>query len=148
MAQSLTTMLRDGRSYMDTWPMQKELYPLFPECRVIAATRLGIKVMPPLAILVAIVHYTVLGQDNLPQSIALAAFFLSMPLQGLLWLGHRSNQMLPPGLVAWYKDLHQKMRLHGCQVQMVKARPRYKELAGLLKTAFSELDRVFTKQWF
>ena len=49
MAQSVTTMLKDGQEYMKTWPLRKELYALFPDCRVVAATRFAIKVMPPLA---------------------------------------------------------------------------------------------------
>ena len=51
MAQSVTTMLKDGQEYMKTWPLRKELYALFPDCRVVAATRFAIKVMPPLAVL-------------------------------------------------------------------------------------------------
>lgn len=148
MAQSFTEVLKDGRRYMDMWPMQKELYPLFPECRVIAATRMAIKVMPPLAVLVSVLHLAMLGQQNLPQALALAAFFLSLPVQGLFWLGHRSNQTLPPSMVAWYKELHQKMRAQGCHVQLVKAQPRYRELAALLSLAFKELDKVFTRHLF
>ncbi|GGD53604.1 terminus macrodomain insulation protein YfbV [Lacimicrobium alkaliphilum] len=148
MAQSIPALFRDGQDYLQTWPMKKELYGLFPECRVIAATRFSIRYMPPLAILVAFVHLGTMGQSALPQAIALAAFFISLPMQGLLWLGHRSNQPLPPAMASWYRDIHQKMRQQGCQLHSVKARPRYKELANLLSKAFKELDRVFTRQWF
>lgn len=148
MAQSLGMTLRDGQTYLKTWPMQKELYTLFPECRVIAATKFSIRVMPPMAVLSAMVMVNVLGYEYLPQAIAVAAFFISLPMQGLFWLGHRSNQLLPPSIRHWYLEIHQKMRLEGCNVQAVKAKPRYKELAKLLKTAFDELDRVFTRQWF
>lgn len=148
MAQSIPALFKDGQAYMQAWPMKKELYGLFPECRVIAATRFSIRFMPPLAILVATVHLSTMGQGALPQAIALAAFFISLPMQGLLWLGHRSNQTLPPAIACWYREIHQKMRQQGCHLQNVKARPRYKELANLLGTAFKELDKVFTRQWF
>ncbi|WP_026375170.1 terminus macrodomain insulation protein YfbV [Aestuariibacter salexigens] len=148
MAQSIASMFRDGQDYMHEWPMQKQLYALFPECRVIAATKFGLKVMPPVAVLAAITMVNQMGTSYLPQAIAVAAFFISLPMQGLLWLGNRANQPLPPSVSAWYREIHAKMRSQGLALQAVKSRPRYKELATLLKTAFNELDRVFTKQWF
>lgn len=148
MAQSVMTLFRDGQDYMNTWPVKKELYAHFPECRVVSATRLAIKAMPPMAVLACAMMLNTLGAEYLPQAIAIGAFFLSLPLQGLLWLGHRSNQMLPPQLKHWYHEIHSKMRTHGCQVQSLKSRPRYKELAALLKTAFNDIDKVFTRSWF
>ena len=41
--------LKDGQKYMDTWPMRKELSPLFPEQRIIKATKFAVKVMPAVA---------------------------------------------------------------------------------------------------
>ena len=140
--------LRDGQRYMNDWPMQRELYLLFPEARVISATRLAIKWMPPAAIVCAAVMLQVNGMAYAPQSLTLALFFLSLPLQGLLWLGHRSNQTLPPSIKAWYQEIHSKMREQGCNVAITRSTPRYRELALLLKKAFKELDRAFTKQWF
>ena len=32
MAQSVTTMLKDGQEYMKTWPLRKELYGLLVPC--------------------------------------------------------------------------------------------------------------------
>ncbi len=148
MAQSVMTLFRDGQDYMTTWPVKKELYAHFPECRVVSATRLAVKVMPPMAVLACAAMLNTFGAEYLPQAIAIGAFFLSLPLQGLLWLGHRSNQSLPPQLKHWYHEIHAKMRTHGCQVQSLKSRPRYKELAALLKTAFNDIDKVFTRSWF
>ena len=148
MSHSIASMFREGQQYMETWPSQKELYAIFPECRVIAATRFSLRVMPALGVISAAALINQYGSDFLPQALAIAAFFLSLPMQGLLWLGHRSNQLLPPGMRQWYQEIHQKMVMQGCSLQAAKTRPRYKELAGLLKTAFDELDRVFTKQWF
>ena len=148
MSQSLTAIFKDGQEYMHTWPVKKELYALFPDCRVVAATKFSIKTMPPLAVLTVVGSFNFLGYEHLPQAIAMAAFFLSLPLQGLLWLGRRSNQFLPPSTNSWYQDIYHKMQLQGCVMQSSKARPKYKELAELLKTAFDELDKVFTKRWF
>mmetsp|Transcript_8001 Transcript_8001/g.26662 ORF Transcript_8001/g.26662 Transcript_8001/m.26662 type:complete len:102 (+) Transcript_8001:432-737(+) len=101
MSQSVITMLKDGQHYMKTWPVKKELYAYFPECRVVAATRFAIKTMPPAAILSCALLLQNMGTDYIPQTITIGAFFLSIPLQGLLWLGHRSNQYLPPQLNSW-----------------------------------------------
>lgn len=148
MAQSFTGMFRDGHDYMKTWPMEKQLYSLFPECRVIAATKFAVSVMPPIAVLSAAAMVNTYGYEFAPQAIAVGAFFISLPMQGLMWLGYRSNQSLPPAIQAWYQEIHAKMRNKGCSVHRLTAKPTYKELASLLKTAFDELDRVFTKQWF
>lgn len=148
MSLSVATMLKDGQTYMNTWPMEKALYALFPECRVIAGTRLMIKVTPPMAILSCAALIQHFGMSYLPQAITIAAFFLSIPLQGLMWLGFRANQELPPSLKSWYSEICIKMREQGCSFDSSRQKPRYKELATMLKTAFEELDRVFTKNWF
>lgn len=148
MAQTITSMVKDGQKYMQTWPMQQQLYDMFPESRVISATKFSIKVMPALAVLTVAALINMQGYDKLPQALATGAFFLSLPMQGLMWLGHRSNQNLPPALKSWYLDIHHKMQIQGCALQSPKAKPEYKELARLLKTAFDELDKAFTKSWF
>ena len=148
MAQTFGTMVRDGQHYMKLWPRQKQLYSLLPDGRIVVATEFAVKVMPPLALVAGASLINVHGASYAPQAIAIAAFFLSIPLQGLLWLGHRSNQTLPPAMRSWYREIHSKMREQGCQLQSAKARPKYRELASLLKTAFDELDKVFTRQWF
>ena len=148
MAQSVMAMLKDGQLYLKTWPVRKELYAYFPECRVVSATKFAIKTMPPVAIASCILLLQNLGTSYLPQTLAMGAFFLSIPIQGLLWLGHRSEQPLPPQLKSWYQDIHAKMRDHGCNLASAKAKPRYRELAQLLKTAFNDLDNALTKHWF
>ncbi|MEC7689882.1 MAG: terminus macrodomain insulation protein YfbV [Pseudomonadota bacterium] len=148
MSQSVITLLRDGQDYMNTWPVKRELYAFFPECRVVSATKLAIKAMPPLAIVAAGMMFNVLGSAYLPQAMAIGLFFISLPLQGLLWLGHRSNQTLPPQIKSWYQEVHRKMAAEGCELQAMRSQPKYRELAATLKTAFSELDRVFTQKWF
>lgn len=148
MLNQFPSYLKSGQEYMRIWPMQKQLYSLFPECRIIAATKLGIKVMPPIAILIVAVQIHVLGTEALPQALTMGAFFISLPIQGLLWLGHRSEQELPPGILSWYKDIHAKMQQQGCQLQRLTTKPKFKELAVLLRTAFKELDKAFTKNLF
>jgi uncharacterized membrane protein YfbV (UPF0208 family) len=40
------------------------------------------------------------------------------------------------------------MQVQGCALQNPQGKPKYMELARLLKTAFKELDKAFTKRWF
>ncbi|MFQ3249882.1 terminus macrodomain insulation protein YfbV [Glaciecola sp.] len=148
MTKQVPQIIQQGQRYMDSWPMQKQLYGLFPECRIIAATKFGFKVMPALAVLTVAVQLHFIGTSQLPQALTLGIFFLSLPVQGLLWLGFRSQKILPPAMKAWYQEIYQKMQQQGCALESQKREPRFQELAMLLRTAFSELDKAFTKHLF
>lgn len=148
MLHLIPTYLKDGREYMRVWPMEKQLYAMFPECRIITATKFGIQVMPPIAIMVVALQLHYLGMEFLPQALTVGIFFFSLPLQGLFWLGSRSNQTLGPAMLAWCRDIHTKMQQHGCALEALPPKPRFIELAKLLRTAFKELDRAFTKDLF
>lgn len=148
MINQISTYLKSGQEYMRIWPMQKQLYALFPECRIIAATKFGIKIMPAIAVFVVTIQIQYLGKEALAQALTMGLFFFSLPIQGLLWLGHRSEQELPPQINGWYKDIYAKMQVQGCQLQRQSEKPKFKELAVLLRTAFKELDKAFTKNLF
>lgn len=146
MKSSIFSMIQDGHHYMKLWPKEKALNSLLPEGKVISATDLAIKTMPPLALVASVSLVQIHGPDYLPQAIAVAAFFITLPMQGILWLGHRSNQLLPPSLKAWYKEVHATLMANGCHLESVKTHPKYKELASMLKIAFREMDKAFTRQ--
>lgn len=146
--KSFLYRFRDGQKYMDMWPLRKELAPLFPEQRVIKATRFAIKVMPAVAVISVLTQMAFNNYDALPQAIVMALFALSMPLQGFWWLGNRSNTQLPPALAGWYRELHQKIIENGGALEPLKAQPRYKELAKVLSRAFKQLDQSALERWF
>jgi uncharacterized membrane protein YfbV (UPF0208 family) len=148
MNNQIPQVIQQGQTYMQSWPMQKQLYALFPECRIIAATKFGFKVMPALAVITVAVQLHFLGTSQLPQALTLGIFLVRLPIQGLIWLGFRSQKALPPAIKVWYHDIYFKMQQQGCALDTPKARPKFQELACLLKTAFSELDRAFTKHMF
>ncbi|WP_371195235.1 terminus macrodomain insulation protein YfbV [Glaciecola sp. SC05] len=148
MLHLIPTYIKDGREYMRIWPMEKQLYTMFPECRIISATKFGIQVMPPIAIMMVALQLHYLGGEFLAQALTVGIFFISLPLQGLFWLGNRSNQVLPPSMMVWCRDIHSKMQQQGCALETLPPKPRFKELARLLRTAFKELDRAFTKDLF
>ncbi len=140
--------LRDGQKYMDLWPMRKELSLLFPEQRVIKATRFGIKMMPAVAAISVLTQMVFNNVAYLPQAIVTAVFAISLPLQGMWWLGNRANTTLPPSLAGWYRELHGKITESGFALEPAKSHPRYKELAFILNRAFRQLDKNALERWF
>lgn len=140
--------LRNGQKYMDTWPMRKELNVLFPEQRIIKATRFGIKVMPAIAAISVLTQMVFNNYQSMPQAVIIALFAISMPIQGMWWLGNRANTQLPPSLAGWYRELHQKIVESGFALEPMKSRPRYKELAQILNRAFRQLDKAALERWF
>lgn len=144
----IPTYIRDDKEYMRIWPMEKQLFGLFPECRIISATKFGIQVMPPIAVMMVMLQLHYLGMGFLAQALTVGIFFFSLPLQGLYWLGNRSNKTLPPALLAWCREIHQKMQQNGCALEALPPRPTFKVLAKLLNTAFKELDSAFTRTLF
>ncbi|AIW14487.1 terminus macrodomain insulation protein YfbV [Vibrio tubiashii] len=144
----LVHSLRDGQKYMDTWPMRKELNLLFPEQRIIKATRFGVKVMPAIAAISVLTQMAFNNYQSMPQAVIIALFAISMPIQGMWWLGNRANTKLPPALAGWYREIYQKIVESGCALEPMKSRPRYKELAQILNRAFRQLDKNALERWF
>lgn len=148
MQKDMLGFISDGQSYRKLWPLKKELASLFVEYRVIKATNLAINVLPMLAAMSIMVQITYLGTEYMPQALAGALFLLSMPMQGLYWLGKRSNTPLPLSMAHWYHKIHQQMAEEGCQPPKGASNPRYRELAELLKHAYEKMDKAFTKDMF
>ncbi|CAM4170147.1 terminus macrodomain insulation protein YfbV [Pseudoalteromonas byunsanensis] len=148
MQNSLITQVQLGRQYAKEWPMRKELAPMFAEYRVIRATELSLTVMPILAIFTVFFQTSQLGMQYLPQAIAAALFFLSLPVQGLMWLGKRCDTPLSPSLNSWYNELYHKMVANGYDAPSTPRKPRYRELAKLLSDMFNKMDKAFTKEQF
>ncbi|MFC6439999.1 terminus macrodomain insulation protein YfbV [Bowmanella sp. JS7-9] len=147
MTHPQSSILREGQDYMDIWPVRRELYAMFPECRIISATRFSIKIAPPIAVSLLVAQYLFAGIDALVPMLAVAAFVLSLPVQGLIWLGVRARQPLPPATRNWFYQIKQKMRGAG-EFSANNGQPRYRELAQLLDRAFNHMDKAFTEHWF
>ena len=88
----LASSLKDGQKYMDLWPVRKELNAIFPEQRIIKATRFGVKVMPAIAAISVLTQMVFNNYQAMPQAVVMALFAISLPLQGMWWLGNRSNK--------------------------------------------------------
>lgn len=138
--------LSDGRRYMKTWPMVRQLSFYFPEYRVIRAMTLAMPLMPLLAVLAAMSQLYIHGWAFLPQAITIALFFVSLPLQGLLWLGWRSSHPLPLSLFEWGNKLSTKLSDMGVQCRPLGAKACYLDMALILKAAFERLDASYWEE--
>lgn len=130
-----------GQRYVKTWPMDKRLAPVFIEHRIIRATRFAIRFMPPVAIFV-LCWQIALGGEIGP-AVATALFALSLPLQGLWWLGKRAVTPLPPPTLNWFYEVRGKLEKAGQALTPVQGKPDYQALAEALKRAFRQLDKTF-----
>ena len=128
--------------------MRKELNPIFPELRIIKAIRFGARIMPFVAVMSVLTQMVFQNSQAMPQAIIIALFAISLTLQGIWWLGHRSEKLLPPGLISWYRELHHNILKTGFALEPMKSKPKYKELALILDRAFRQLDEDALERWF
>lgn len=146
MSINIIKTLVDGRRYMKTWPKVRQLSFYFPEYRVMRATQLAILVMPVLAIVASASQIYTQGWAFLPQAITIALFFISLPLQGLLWLGWRARHPLPLSLFDWSNQLSAKLTAMGVSCQTLGAKACYLDMAQILKIAFERLDASYWEE--
>ena len=143
---SLMVRLRRGNAYLHIWPKERALAVIFPEYRIISATRLGLLSMPGLVTLSVLVQFQFGSPALWPSVVASVLFMASLPMQGLYWLGKRADTLLPPSLATWYRKLHEKMVMAGAPITEPVARPRYFELGEALNLAFKQLDKSFIQE--
>ncbi|WP_413737800.1 terminus macrodomain insulation protein YfbV [Sodalis sp. RH21] len=130
-----------GQDYMKTWPTEKRLATLFPENRMIAATRFAVRYMPAVAVFTLTWQIAMGGQ--LGPAVATAIFACSLPMQGLWWLGKRAITPLPPTLLHWFHEVRHQLSEAGQAQAPVEGIPTYQMLADVLKRAFKLLDKAF-----
>ena len=148
MAEGFIKTLQQGFAYSKDWPAVAEFNAIFPENKVIKMTLLGQKFLPAFSVATIMLQLQIYGQSQLFPALAVALFIFALPLQGFYWLGIRAQSHVPPQLQRWYQDISTKMQQSGVAHVMPAAKPRYADLAVLLKTALKQLDRAFLKQWF
>lgn len=129
--------LQDGQRYMKKWP-RHSVVAAFTETRVIPATRIAITMMPALAVLNLLVQWQFHNQQWTTAAFISSLFLLMLPIQGLYWLGHRSNKPLPPPLLHWYQELQRKLKVAPAQ-QGKPGSTTYMDLAILLRKVLAEL---------
>ena len=128
---SFFSLFNRGQHYAKTWPLDKRLAPVF----------IAIRIMPPIAIFTLCWQIALGGQ--LGPAVATALFALSLPMQGLWWLGKRSVTPLPPSILNWFYEVRGKLQEAGQALAPVEGKPDYQALADTLKRAFKQLDKTF-----
>lgn len=128
--------LQAGLRYMETLPNQKKLNVFMPDYKFIRWVKFASKFMPAFACFAILWQYFFhnSGQLILVNVIITALFAISIPFQGMYWLGKRSKSPLPLSLIKWYQEL--KMKLVSAQVEVEEQMmPSYQDLANLLELA-------------
>ncbi|WP_167370282.1 terminus macrodomain insulation protein YfbV [Gilliamella mensalis] len=104
---NLINTFKAGQRYMKLCPIDKQLAHSFPELKIINHIKTATKYLPPIVIGLVVWQY------YMPASIAVTVitilFTLSMPLQGIFWLGKRALSPLPLNLIDWYNQLKSKL---------------------------------------
>ncbi|MFZ7107973.1 terminus macrodomain insulation protein YfbV [Avibacterium avium] len=138
------TALKQGQGYLNTWPLIPKLGMIFPENRVIKATKFAQKLMPFLAVF-ALVWQQLYAKGEImafAAAILTALFSLCLPLQGLYWLGKRAQTPLPPQSAVQFSQICQQLEKAGSGVN-VPDNPTYLDLAQLLHKAQKHLPADF-----
>ena len=106
----MNEMLKAGLRYLQTYPNQKKLSLFMPDYRLIRLVKFANRFMPAFACFAILWQYFFndASQSVLINAIITALFALSIPFQGLFWLGRRANSPLPLHFLDWYETLRQK----------------------------------------
>ncbi len=136
--------LKLGQRYLETWPSIPKLSIIFPENRVIKVTLFAQKFMPFLAVFSLVWQQVYIKHDLVALAIAVltALFALSLPLQGLYWLGKRSKLPLPPQTKVWFDKIVEVLQQKNTKFVSIE-QPTYQDLAELLSKAEQKLDTEF-----
>lgn len=129
-------IVRQGDFYLKIWPRQKTLNCLFIDSKIAFYTHLSIRVIPIFVILIMSLNVSFPDLLNWPATATLVLFLMGLPVQGLYWLGNRSNSLLPNTLLPWYLAIEKTLSQRGEKEIVMTNRPRYLDLALLLKNAF------------
>ncbi|MDF7667854.1 terminus macrodomain insulation protein YfbV [Orbaceae bacterium ESL0727] len=104
---NIVKIFKSGQQYMHLCPPDKTLAASFPEIKIIAYIKLASKYLPPIVVSLFVWQYYM--HASMAITLITALFTLSLPIQGLFWLGKRALSPLPLNLVAMYNKLTQQL---------------------------------------
>ena len=109
---SFFSILKQGQIYLQTWPLEAKLGMIFPENRIIKATKFAQKFMPFMAVFAVVWQQLYAKADLTAFSLAIltALCALAMPFQGLYWLGKRAKSPLEPRSSQWFYEISERLR--------------------------------------
>ncbi|MBE2894201.1 terminus macrodomain insulation protein YfbV [Spirabiliibacterium falconis] len=144
---SLLKTYQQGREYLNLWVLHPKLGMIFPENRIIRAVRFAEKIMPAVAVLAIVWQRLTMphSQMALAAAIITALFALSLPLQGIFWLGKRAKTPLNERSRLAYMHICDTLQSKGIAVERV-AQPHFYDLARVLNHAQRHLDDEFWRE--
>lgn len=92
---------------MSICPQDRELAYSFPELKIINYIKTATKFLPPLIVGLIVWQYYMNAQIAVTSITIL--FALSLPIQGIFWLGKRSQSPLPLNLVDCYNHIRTQL---------------------------------------
>ncbi|MDA3978765.1 terminus macrodomain insulation protein YfbV [Gallibacterium sp. AGMB14963] len=136
-----------GISYADAWSKLsrlKKLNMIFPEPRIIKATRFAQQLLMPLLLFTLGWQYFMLGYSiaSFASTLLTIIFLCSLPLQGFYWLGKRAQKPLNSATLTWYEKIYQQVSLYEALPPMPD-KPTFYHLVMLLQRAEKRLDTSF-----
>lgn len=138
------SLLQAGQRYLESYPNQKKLALFMPDYRLIRLVKWSSKIMPAFACFAILWQYWFSDpeQSIMANAVVTALFALSIPFQGLFWLGKRAKTPLPLSLLEWYESLRQKLVSQQIIVEE-QALPCYQNFADLLHLAEQHLGQSY-----
>ncbi len=144
--------IKDGMEYMELFPLEPLLNPVFPEYRVKKVMQLSALILPPFMVLMVLWVYIRGGglhpeislflalEENLLMLVLCLVFLLSMPLQGYYWFGRRASQPLNPRLSQFYLKTCARLGRQGSSV------PTMLDLVRVIRAALKSQGPDFLKE--
>lgn len=100
-------LFKTGQQYMFICPKDKSLALSFPEIKIISYIKLATKYIPPAVVALFVWQYYM--NAGIIITLITSFFAISLPIQGIFWLGKRANTPLPLNLLSWYNQTKQKL---------------------------------------
>lgn len=104
---NLVKIFKSGQTYMSICPQDRALAYSFPELKIINYIKTATKFLPPLIVGLIVWQYYMNAQIAVTSITIL--FALSLPIQGIFWLGKRSQSPLPLNLVDCYNHIRTQL---------------------------------------
>lgn len=104
---NLVNTFKAGQRYMKLCPIDNQLMHSFPELKIINHIKIATKYLP--ATIIGLIVWQYYMPAQLAITILTILFALSLPLQGILWLGRRSQSPLPLNLVDSYNQIKSQL---------------------------------------
>ena len=117
---NIFTKIKIGIRYMNEWPDEPLLNPVFAESRVKRAMKAGNRLLPPFIVFILFwaiyqgggfkgIPLLFALSSNFPVTLVCVIFLLLMPLQGYVWFYKRAQTPLNEKLKIFYTELCSKL---------------------------------------